>query len=193
MFEQKVIRVEQQIVDQVTEAIPSSEAVFAFDKAGESYWLVLLPDGWSCKQAEKIVHKLTHPPVNQTPPKPKLTGLHALLCPDLEYTGFKMFSSDRINLVTSVTHCGSFTDPSANPNIAAKKAKGLLSLSFDFHIDRSPTFYRFEIYINHSAINDEVWGWWYKLSDTNTIIGDYPIWTAIQQFEKYVQKKHGTK
>jgi hypothetical protein len=121
--------------------------------------------------------------------RPKLTGLHAQLCPQLIDLGFKVFSKDRINLICSITNTGSFTDPSSTPNKACKKAEGLLPLTFEFLFPTTnPRFQNYHYYLDISILDSGIIGGSWISEDFRK--NKYPIWGAVQRFEIEMQAKY---
>ena len=102
----------------------------------------------------------------------KLTGLHALLCPELIESGFRVFNKDRINILCSITTTGSFSYLKPTPNKALKKADAILPLTFHFG--------ECEFYIY--LFDGDVCAW---ATDENgaDVVQGLPIWKAVQEFE----------
>ena len=182
---QQVIRVEIENAVKIVQAIPGSElCAISQDNYVTSIKDMIgvrLPVGYTGSEAQKIIDKVLGKPIIR---KPKLTGLHALLCPELVYTGFRVFSVDRVNTLCSVTETGSFTNPGSNPNKAAKKAQGLLPLTFHFCFTNPNKHYSFFIF--QSSLDGLVYARWKDELDNRSC--DYClIWEAVQRFEKLIK------
>lgn len=123
--------------------------------------------------------------MNTTPTvlQPLLTGLHGQLCPALTYTGFQVFDMEHIKLFCSLVDTGKFTKPGTGK--IGKKGFGLLSsgkMSFTFNLLNEGTYW-FELFV----IDDYVYAQW--IDGECKTSQHYPLWDAVQEFEKMIQLK----